>query len=364
VELVLRFFWSFVKAVAANPSILIERRTLEVVLTLVSPVTLILFLVALYQELTGHASPSRRQVWAFAAAAGRAVGVGLIARQLHASATALSSLPPQIRAQLPAATLDLPGQWVHAIFRSIIPAVIWIGFLLVFWRDIAPLGRKWTRRLAFVLCLFTTAQVVNEIGRFLSGTHRYFANWPGRAVTLLPTGAQTQSGISTLTLALHLIAPCDSVRAGAPMQLSGTAKSYCFNGSTIVDQRDIAAAEFDQDAYDKSTIRLTLNDDAARRFRQVTRRSIGLEIGVVMSGQLVSVATIAAPTDQVWIAGLAHDVADMVVETFSAAAPGLHILAPGNPAGLEHGNLAGSASGRLGHHAVVSILHLADRSRP
>ena len=105
------------------------------------------------------------------------------------------------------------------------------------------------------------------------------------------------------------------------MQLSGTAKSYCFNGLRIVDQRDIATAEFDQDAYDKSTIRLTLNDDTARRFRQVTRRSIGLEVGVVMNGQLVSVATIAAPTDQVWIAGLAHDVADMVVETFQRRRP-------------------------------------------
>jgi hypothetical protein len=180
---------------------------------LVSPVTLV-FLVELYQELTGQASPGRRQVWAFAAAASRAVGVGLIARQLYANAVALSSLPPQIRAQLQAATLDVHRQGVHALFRSIIPAVIWIGFRLVFWRDIAPLGRKWTRRLAFVLCLFMTVQVVNEIGRFLSGMHRYFADRPGRAVTLLLTQAQTQGGNAALTLTVHLIALCGSVRAG------------------------------------------------------------------------------------------------------------------------------------------------------
>lgn len=75
---------------------------------------------------------------------------------------------------------------------------------------------------------------------------------------------------AALTLAVRLITPCDSVRTGAPMQLSGAAKSYCLKEPTIVDQRDIAAAEFDQDAYDKSTIRLTLNGDTARRFREMT----------------------------------------------------------------------------------------------
>ena len=319
-DLLLRSFWPFLRAVAASPRNLIERGTMEFVLAIVSPVTLILFLVALYQELTGHASPRRRQVWGLAAASGMAVGVGFLARQLHANAVALSSLPPQIRAQLPAATLDVPGQWMHAIFWSIIPAVIWIGFLLVFWRDVAPLGREWTRRLALVLCLFTTAQAVNEISRTLSRMHRYLANRPARAVPLLATQAQTQDRNAALTLAVGLITQCDSVHARA-MQLSGTAKSYCFIGPTIVDQRDIATAEFDQDAYNKSTVRLTLNDDAAQRFRQVTWKNIGNEVGVLMNGQLVTVATIQAPIDQVGIAGLAHDVADMVVETFQRRRP-------------------------------------------
>ena len=299
-ELLLLSLWSFVKAVVASPRMLIEWRTLEPVLWLVSPITLILFLVALYQELTGHASASRRQVWALAAASGMVVRVGFLAGQLHANAVALSSLPPQIRAQLPAATLDVPGQWMHAIFWSIIPAVIWFGFLLVFWRDVAPLGREWTRRLALVLCLFATAQAVNEISRILSGMHRYLANRSGRAVPLLATQAQTQDRNAALTLAVGLITQCDSVHAGA-MQLSGTAKSYCFIGPTIVDQRDIATAEFDQAASNKSIVRLTLNDDAAQRFRQVTWKNIGNEVGVLMNGQLVLVATIQAATDQVRI---------------------------------------------------------------
>ena len=309
--------WGVVKAAVADPRTLIGLVAPQFWLPLVSPVTLLLFLVALYQELTGHASPSRRQVWAFAAAAGMAVRIGLRVWQLHAGAVALTSLPPQVRAQFSAAAFDFRGQWVQALLRNIIPAIIWIGFLLVFWRDVAPLGRKWTRGLAFVLCLVTTTQVVNEIGRTFSDTHRYLAGWPGRAVALLGTQGQTQDRNAALTLAVRLIAPCDSARAGAPMQLSGTAKNYCLNEPAIVDQRDIAWAEFDQNAYDKSSIRITLNDDAARRFNE----NLGLEVGVVLNGRLVSVSRLLAPTGQVWIAGLARNVAAKVVETFQRRRP-------------------------------------------
>ena len=151
--------------------------------------------------------------------------------------------------------------------------------------------------------------------------HRYHANWPGRAVSLLATQAQTHDRNAALTLAVGLITQCDSVHAGA-MQLSRTAKSYCFIGPTIFDERDIATAEFDQDAYNESLVRLTLNDDAAQRFKQLTWKNIGNEVGVVINGQLVSVATIQAPIRQVvGIAGLAHDMADMVVKTFQRRRP-------------------------------------------
>lgn len=144
-ELVLVSFWPLVRAAAASPRMLIGWPTVELGLAFVSPVTLVLFLVALYQELTGQATASRRQAWALAATSGMAVRIGLRARQLHASAAALNALSPQIRAPLPAGAFDVRGQWVNAIFLTIVPAVIWAGFLLVFWRDVTPLGRKWTR---------------------------------------------------------------------------------------------------------------------------------------------------------------------------------------------------------------------------
>jgi len=100
------------------------------------------------------------------------------------------------------------------------------------------------------------------------------------------------------------------------MQLEGTLKKYCLQRSAIVDQKDIASAAFDKYAYDKSTIKLTLQPDAARRLKDATRKNIGLEVGVVLSGRLVSVAMIAAETGQVWVAGLPQGTARSVVEAF------------------------------------------------
>jgi len=171
--------WSVVRAATAYPRILIKPEIVEFALSVLSWVTLILFLAVLYQELTGRASASRRQDWALAAAAGMAVRIGLTVQQLLANAVTLRSLPPEMRAQFPAATFDIPGQWEHTIFWSILPDFIWAGFLLVFWREVAPLGRAWTRRLAFVLCLFAAAQGVNDIRRILSAVHQFLIGWAG-----------------------------------------------------------------------------------------------------------------------------------------------------------------------------------------
>jgi len=300
---------------------LIRPGVLEFVLSLAPPVTLILFLVALYRELTGHAGPSSRQDWALAAAAGTVIRIGFIVWSLVGTAAAVRSMPPQSRAQFSAAAIDLPGLWVHAIWRNILPDVIWIGFLLIFWRDVAPLGRWWTRGLAVVLCVVAMVPVVNGIGRTRASVDRYRADWRGRTVGLPVAQGQTQTRNAALTLAVRLIAPCGSSGAGAPMQLSGTANSYCLKEPTIVDQRDIAAAEFDQNAHDQSTIRLTLHDDAARRSIEVTGKNVGAPIAVVVNGQLVSVATIQVPLGKVWIARLAPNVADSMVEAFPRPHP-------------------------------------------
>ncbi len=318
VPLVLLTLWPLGKAVATDPRMLIHwRGVVGFVLALVPGVTRILFLVALYLELTGHASPSRRQDWALAAACGVVVQIGLRVWPL----LTLSSLPPQIRAQFPRAAVDLPGQWAHAFFRNILPDVIWIGFLLMFWREAAPLGRRWTRTLAFILCLLTMPPVVNNFRGVLSGIHRYLSETRERTAARPGAQGQTQNRNTALTLAVRRVAPCGSVRAGAPMQPSGTAESYCLMEPAIIDERDIATAEFDPYANDQSTIRLTLNDDAARRSIQVTGKNIGSQIAVVVNGQLVSVATIQARLGQVWIARLAPNVADRVVESFPRRHP-------------------------------------------
>jgi TonB family protein len=100
------------------------------------------------------------------------------------------------------------------------------------------------------------------------------------------------------------------------MQLAVSSNTYCLQASTIVDQRDVASAGFDQHASDKSTIQIILKDDAALRVRDVTGKSIGLLIGVVVNGQLVSVAEIKAPSGQVWIGGLPRNTAESVIQVF------------------------------------------------
>jgi preprotein translocase subunit SecD len=136
------------------------------------------------------------------------------------------------------------------------------------------------------------------------------------AFALLGAQVQTKGTNAALTLEVHFITACDSGRASAPMQLAGSPNKYCLQASTIVDQRDVASAGFDQHAYDKPTIELILKDDAALRLRGVTGKSIGLQIGVVINGQLVSVAQIQDRVEQVWIQGLPRNTAESVVQVF------------------------------------------------
>ena len=139
---------------------------------------------------------------------------------------------------------------------------------------------------------------------------------PLGALALLSGQVRTESTQSALTLEVHLVMPCESDDASAPMQLARTSKTYCLRRSGVVDQTDVASAAFDQDGYDKSTIKLILKGDAAQRVEDVTRKSIGNSVGVVVNGQLVSVAMIAGTTGQVWIGGLPRNEAESVIQAF------------------------------------------------
>jgi TonB family protein len=137
---------------------------------------------------------------------------------------------------------------------------------------------------------------------------------------------------SALTLGVHLVTMCGSEGASAAMQLAGSSNTYCLKTSTIVDQRDVASAGFDQYADDKSTIKLVLQSDAAQRFRELTIQSMGLQVGVVINGQLVSVAKIVGPSAQVWIAGLPQNTAESVIQVFQSGR-----AAKTSPPGLPSG---------------------------
>ena len=80
--------------------------------------------------------------------------------------------------------------------------------------------------------------------------------------------------------------------------------------------KDVASARYDEHAHDKSTIDVTLQPEAARRMLDVTRKNIGLKVGVVINGQLLSVAMIAGGTAHVWIAGLPQNTAESLIGAF------------------------------------------------
>ena len=128
-------------------------------------------------------------------------------------------------------------------------------------------------------------------------------------------GSVAATASSPLTLSVHFVAPCELERASVPMEIRGSRRQYCLERSPIMSQTDVVSAAYDKLAYDKTSLVLTLNDKSAR-FRDVTRKSIGLEIGVVLNGQLVSVATIQSPEGQMWLNGLPQKEADAVIESF------------------------------------------------
>lgn len=180
-QLVLTSLLSFANAVVHSPTILIQPQMLAFVLGLLSPVTLVVFLLVLYWELSGHRDVRRRQLFALAAASGMGIHLGLTFWQLHESGVALSSLTPQMRAQMRAVP-DLTGMWVHAAIWTMLPTIAWIAFLLIFWHEASPLSRERTGKVAAFLCVFTAVQGIYGASRLLSRLQRYIPDWTGQPI--------------------------------------------------------------------------------------------------------------------------------------------------------------------------------------
>ncbi len=169
-QLILTTLLSFVQAAVRSPEILINPRILEFALWLFPSVTMIAFLAVLLRELSGYHAVRPRQLFALAAASGMVVRLGLACWQLYRAGVVLRFLPRQMR------TL-----WVTTAIWSILPTIAWIAFLVIFWREAAPLGRKWTRYLAASLCILTAIQGVYGAIGFVSRLQRFTPDWTGRA---------------------------------------------------------------------------------------------------------------------------------------------------------------------------------------
>ncbi len=180
-QLVLTSLLSFANVIVHSPKFLIQPQFLVFLLALLSPVTLVVFLLVLYRELSGHRDARRRQLFALAAASGMGIHLGLTFRQLHETGAVLRSLTPQVRAQMRAVP-DLAGMWVHAAIWTVLPTITWIAFLLIFWYESAPLSRERTGKVAAFLCVFTAVQGIYSASGLLSRLQRYIPDWTGQPI--------------------------------------------------------------------------------------------------------------------------------------------------------------------------------------
>jgi TonB family protein len=94
------------------------------------------------------------------------------------------------------------------------------------------------------------------------------------------------------------------------------AGQYCLDRSPIFDQTDVPSAT----AAGAAQVELRLSEAAAERFGGWTAKSIGLQMGAVLNGQLISVATIVAPTRRAWISDLTETERAVVIDAFAHGA--------------------------------------------
>jgi len=158
---------------------------------------------------------------------------------------------------------------------------------------------------------------------------------PGIACLVLwPILAQGPVDTRQLTLGFHMVVSCDSSLASAPMHLGGGPKQYCLERSAIIDQTDVASAAFAKNVKDdRPVITLPLPDAAGERLREITATKIGLQIGALLNGRLVSVASIMGPTRTPSIHGLTQQEGTAIIQAFRRGA-----VARTPPPSLPSGN--------------------------
>ena len=97
---------------------------------------LILFFVALLREGSALNSIRVRQVTAFLAAFGQALGLS------QSLWVAWHFLP-----------FDPARYWAWITALQVVPSLLWVALLLIFWKEPAPINNRWTRPLALALCV-------------------------------------------------------------------------------------------------------------------------------------------------------------------------------------------------------------------
>ena len=132
-------------------------------------------------------------------------------------------------------------------------------------------------------------------------------------------GSPARHAVRTGEASLQVVSEvaCGTSGASAPRAANG-GEAHCFSLRPLLDENDVLSAATDETADGRPLV-LTLNANAAARVRQFTGHNIGRHLGIFVSGRLVSVPMIAAPTSQIPVGGYTSDEERQLLKSFGPA---------------------------------------------
>ena len=137
-------------------------------------------------------------------------------------------------------------------------------------------------------------------------------------IASLASLAQVSSRPAPPILLVSMVVTCGAPNAGSPWNGTGHLGKVCLDRRPALRETDVRSARLERGVGKKPLVVLSLKDDAARRFREITGMNMLSRIGVVVNGKLDSVTTIQEPGAEVPIQGdLTESQAEALMNEFN-----------------------------------------------
>lgn len=123
----------------------------------------------------------------------------------------------------------------------------------------------------------------------------------GAVLALVAAAVWAQSGGKPpVTLAVHLVVPCGSAEAGAPVKsLTG----LCLEKKPFLTEKDVESAEVHPGSRGRHLVLLTFRHEAAMRELQVTLKNVGGHVAIVLDGRLLGAPAITSGSRLLYLDG-------------------------------------------------------------